>query len=152
MSEFSLLDRCIIFVIQKHSGQLDKVGLPYILHPLRVMSDLSLETEEQRCIAVLHDVLEDTDATKVDLFWLTESREITESVVYLTHPRNEPNPKYWQRILEDPTGNARAVKLADIRDNMSPARMQGLPILDQERMMHKYQAALHVLNGGSNIV
>lgn len=49
-----ILDKCIIFAVQKHAGQLDKVGLPYILHPLRVMPDLSLETEEQRCIAVLH--------------------------------------------------------------------------------------------------
>lgn len=143
----SLLDRCIIFAVEKHAGQLDKGGLPYILHPLRVMLDPTMDTEEKKCVAVLHDVLEDTDATKAELFWLTENRNITNSVILLTHEKNEPNLTYWQSILQDPSGVARCVKLADIQDNLSPTRLGVLPQEDQERLRKKYARALEVLNG-----
>lgn len=142
----SLLDRCIIFATEKHAGQLDKGGLPYILHPLRVMLDPSMDTEAKQCVAVLHDVLEDTDATKAEIIWLTESRDITNSVILLTHEKNEPNLSYWNNILLDPTGVARCVKLADIRDNLSPSRLSVLPQQDQERLRKKYAKALEVLN------
>ena len=55
----SMLDRAIEIAVQAHSGQLDKGGAPYILHPLRVM--LRMATEEERIVAVLHDVVEDSD-------------------------------------------------------------------------------------------
>lgn len=144
-----LLDRCIIFATEKHASQLDKVGLPYILHPLRVMTDPLLTTEEQRCIAVLHDVFEDCEVTTMELQELNLPDSILDSLDAITHYENEPNVEYWQRILKDPTGDAKAVKLADIRDNTSAFRMQGLPEEDRERMLKKYVQALHVLNGGN---
>ncbi len=142
-----LLDKCIIFATQKHAGQLDKVGLPYILHPLRVMSDLSLTTNDQRCIAVLHDVLEDCIVTENELCDLKLPGHIFESLIAITHNENERNTTYWQRILNDPTGDARIVKLADIQDNSSPFRMKGLQSKDIERLLNKYQQAWYYLNG-----
>ena len=59
------LDKAITFATRKHTGQVDKAGQPYILHPLRLM--LKMKHETQQIVAVLHDVLEDTDATIVDL-------------------------------------------------------------------------------------
>lgn len=144
--ELGLLDRCIIFATQKHAGQLDKVGLPYILHPLRVMLDPSLKTEEQQCVAVLHDVLEDTNTSYQELLFLTKNPDIVNSVIYLTHVKNAPNIEYWKQILEDPSGNARIVKLADIRDNTSEFRMTGLLKEDQMRLTIKYSQALQILN------
>jgi len=110
------------------------------------MLDPSMDTEAKQCVAVLHDVLEDTDATKAEIIWLTESRDITNSVILLTHEKNEPNLSYWNNILLDPTGVARCVKLADIRDNLSPSRLSVLPQQDQERLRKKYAKALEVLN------
>lgn len=145
-SDLSLLDRCIIFATQKHAGQLDKVGLPYILHPLRVMSDLSLVNSDQRCIAILHDVFEDCEVTASELYKLNLPNNILDSLDAITHHENEPNVQYWRRILADPTGDARIVKLADIRDNSSEFRMQGLLESDRIRMSKKYQDALQFLN------
>lgn len=141
----NLLDRSIVYATIQHSGQLDKVGLPYIYHPLRVMLDNTLTTEHQKCIAVLHDVLEDTPATIVDLVTMGLPHNVVNSLVALTHIRNEPNPQYWQRILNEPTGDARLVKLADIRDNSSDSRLSCLPEADQIRLRTKYQAALEYL-------
>lgn len=56
-----MLDKAIILAIKAHKGQVDKAGDDYILHPIRVMA--KLETEEERIIGVLHDVVEDTDIT-----------------------------------------------------------------------------------------
>jgi GTP diphosphokinase / guanosine-3',5'-bis(diphosphate) 3'-diphosphatase len=141
----SLLDKCIIFAIQKHSGQIDKVGLPYIYHPLRVMLNPALKTEDQKCIAILHDVLEDTNCSQSELMDLGLNMYIRNSLLCLTHPKNEPNIHYWERILSDPTGNARLVKLADIEDNTSPARMNCLPEEDQIRLNSKYNRAMEIL-------
>ena len=53
------LEKAIQIAVEAHTGQVDKGGNPYILHPLRVM--LSLNTEEERIVGVLHDVVEDCD-------------------------------------------------------------------------------------------
>ena len=140
-----LLDRCIIYATNQHSGQKDKVGLPYIFHPLRVMLDPSLVTENQKCIAILHDVLEDTPATIVDLVTLGLQRDVVNALVAITHICNEPNTQYWQRILDEPTGDAKLVKLADIQDNTSEARMCCLPEVDQIRLKAKYNSAIKYL-------
>lgn len=113
------------------------------------MADPSLTTEEQRCIAVLHDVFEDCEVNTMELQELNLPDSVLDSLYAITHFENEPNVQYWQRILKDPTGDAKAVKLADIRDNTSAFRMLGLPKEDQIRMLKKYEQALHVLNGGN---
>ena len=59
------LNRAIMFACIAHDGQQDKIGEPYILHPIRVM--LSLNTEEERIVAILHDVIEDTSTSSEDL-------------------------------------------------------------------------------------
>jgi len=53
------LEKAIKIAVEAHMGQVDKGGNPYILHPLRVM--LSLNSEEERIVGVLHDVVEDCE-------------------------------------------------------------------------------------------
>ena len=55
------LELAIELATRFHEGQVDKCGEPYILHPLRVM--MTVQGEQARVVAVLHDVLEDTEAT-----------------------------------------------------------------------------------------
>lgn len=57
-----MLNKAIILATTFHTGQKDKAGEPYILHPLAVM--LKMDTDEERVVAVLHDILEDTMITE----------------------------------------------------------------------------------------
>ena len=142
----STFRRAIQLATIAHGDQLDKVGKPYIFHPLMVMMDESLTTDDERIVAVLHDVLEDTKMPlSVILRYIgidcCASRQelIGDALLAITHHKNEPNVEYWARVKANPL--ARAVKLADIRHNMSPARMSGLPPADQVRMQAKHEAA-----------
>ena len=54
----STIERAVEIAARAHAGQVDKAGMPYLFHPLRVM--LSVSTPEERMAAVLHDVVEDT--------------------------------------------------------------------------------------------
>lgn len=141
-----LIDNCIIFATYKHAEQLDKLGLPYIYHPLRVMLDESLTTETQKCVAICHDLLEDTTTTIEELHKIGMPDDMITIIVALTHIKNEPNTTYWQRILDEPSGDAKIVKLADIKDNTSENRMNGLSPEVQERLKTKYAKALEYLN------
>jgi len=141
-----LIDNCIIFATYKHAEQLDKLGSPYIYHPLRVMLDESLTTETQKCVAICHDLLEDTTTTIEELHKIGMSDDMITIVVALTHLENEPNTTYWQRILDEPSGDARLVKIADIKDNLSESRMSQLPEEVQTRLKEKYNRALQYLD------
>ena len=141
-----LIDNCIIFATYKHAEQLDKLGSPYIYHPLRVMLDESLTTETQKCVAICHDLLEDTTTTIEDLKEIGMPDDMITIVVALTHIKNELNTTYWQRILDEPSGDARLVKIADIKDNLSESRMSQLPEEVQTRLKEKYAKALQYLD------
>jgi GTP diphosphokinase / guanosine-3',5'-bis(diphosphate) 3'-diphosphatase len=141
-----LIDNCIIFATYKHAEQLDKLGLPYIYHPLRVMLDESLTTETQKCVAICHDLLEDTTTTIEELHKIGMPDNMITIIVALTHIKNEPNTTYWQRILDEPSGDARLVKIADIKDNLSESRMSQLPEEVQTRLKEKYNRALQYLD------
>lgn len=141
-----LIDNCIIFATYKHAEQLDKLGSPYIYHPLRVMLDESLTTETQKCVAICHDLLEDTTTTIEELHKIGMPDDMITIVVALTHIKNEPNTAYWQRILDEPSGDARLIKIADIKDNLSESRMSHLPEEVQTRLKEKYNRALQYLD------
>jgi len=140
----SRLDLAIILAAWAHSGQQDKVGLPYILHPLYVM--LQMKTESERVIAVLHDVLE--DCPQVSLSDITDRIDMTEeeirALIALTHIENEPYIDYLKRVLA--AGKiAVNVKWEDVRHNSSFARMKDLPPETVERMEKKYKIATEML-------
>ena len=77
-----MLERAIILATEVHKGQKDKGGVCYILHALRVM--LCFEKEEQQIVAVLHDVLEDTEISEEYLQSVGFHKNIIEAVVCLT--------------------------------------------------------------------
>jgi len=140
----SRLDSAIILAAWAHSGQLDKVGLPYILHPLYVM--LQMKTEPERVIAVLHDVLE--DCPQVSISDITDRIDMTEeevgALIALTHIKNEPYVDYIKRVLV--AGKiAVDVKWEDVRHNSSFERMKDLPEETRERMDKKYKIAIEML-------
>jgi (p)ppGpp synthase/HD superfamily hydrolase len=122
-----------------HEGQIDKSGRPYYLHPLRVAMRLAHCSAAERHAALLHDVVEDTAVTLQNLRDLGYSEEVLELVDLLTRrkPDGETHNEYIERIVSSRNVKALRVKLADVYDNMSPARTRSLP--PHERgMKHRF--------------
>jgi (p)ppGpp synthase/HD superfamily hydrolase len=136
-----------------HEGQVDKSGRPYYLHPLRVAMRLASCTGAERQAALLHDVVEDTAVTLEDLRGLGYSEEVLQLVDLLTRRMalHESHNEYIDRLVRSSSVRALRVKLADVYDNMSPARTRNLSRQDRG-MKHRFArdaqrllAALHEL-------
>lgn len=134
------IEGAIDWAVEAHRGQFDKSGVPYIVHPLRVMASFGTQIPELRMIAVLHDVIEDSDITAESMLSWGWHARIVAAVEALTHRKGEPYDDYIDRVLLDPW--AVHVKIADIRDNLSPERMQLLDTGTFYRLRGKYLPAL----------
>lgn len=113
-----MLTKAIILAARAHHGQLDKAGQPYLFHPLRIM--LQLEDETDRIIAVLHDVIEDSDWTLDGLLGEGFSEDIVSVVDSLTRREGEDYEGYIERLLGDV--RASRIKLLDLKDNLDLTR------------------------------
>ena len=123
-----------------HAGQVDKSGVPYFEHCTRVAR--KLEDDKGRAVALLHDVLEDTDTTEQTLRVLFGG-EIVDAVVALTRVDGQDPDEYYRRVRSNPL--ALRVKIADIHDNLEPSRLAALDEETRQRLMHKYGSALIAL-------
>lgn len=124
-----------------HEDQTDKSGAPYIGHPERVAARVT--SDDEKVVAWLHDVIEDTAVTAEHLLELGFSRRIVDAVVLLSRTKGVSSEEYYAAIRENDL--ALAVKLADIDDNTSPERMELLPEETQTRLTRKYRKARHLL-------
>lgn len=137
----SNLENAIELAVKAHRGQKNKKsGETYILHPLRVM--MAMDTEEEQIVAVLHDVLEDTDTTEHDLFKIGFSDRVIEAIKSVTRRENESYMEFINRANENEIG--RKVKIADLKDNMNWDRILEPTEKDVQRMQ-KYQKAYYEL-------
>jgi len=117
----TLLSQAIEIAVKAHDGQTDKAGLPYILHPLRLMLQAADEEENDndRIVAVLHDVVEDSDvlfSTLTGIF----SGTIMSALDAITRREEEAYANYIERVSRNPL--ATRVKVLDLRDNLDPRR------------------------------
>ena len=126
--------------ISAHKGQKDLGGRDYIEHPKAVAN--LLETDEEKTIGYLHDVLEDTSITEEDLVTMGISSEIVSAIKVLTKKRGEPYTEYIERVKENEL--ARKVKIADLQHNMDLSRIPNPTKRDFERL-EKYKKALMYL-------
>ena len=126
-----------------HAGQLDKSGLPYVFHPFHLAEQM--ETEHEVCAALLHDVMEDTDATGADLVAAGIPEEYVATCLKLTHEPGVPYMEYVAALKDDPV--ARRVKMADLEHNSDLSRLDGEPSEKDLQRLEKYQAALRLLEG-----
>jgi (p)ppGpp synthase/HD superfamily hydrolase len=136
------LENAIALAAKAHSGQVDKAGAPYILHPLRMM--LKLATPEERMAAVLHDVVEDCGVTLDDLRTGGFSEAVVAAVDALTKRDGESYEDFVARAALDAVG--RRVKLADLEDNSDLSRIANPTPSDFERL-EKYKRAIAFLQG-----
>ncbi|ABK44134.1 conserved hypothetical protein [Magnetococcus marinus MC-1] len=135
------LETAIAIATRAHKGQKDKAGQPYILHPLRVMMSQTSDTARQ--VAVLHDVVEDTEVTLQFLGETGFSYDVLYAVELLTRKPSENYAEYLRRVMAHPI--ASAVKRADLEDNMDIRRLpENLQAEDLARLQ-KYRAAWEVL-------
>ncbi len=123
------------FAAEKHKGQLDKAGAPYIGHLCRVAS--RLQDPACQVVAWLHDTMEDQNVTFDELEVLFG--EETARTVQLMTRRGEAYDDYIQRLKGNPV--ARAVKVSDLIDNSNLSRLQTVGMEDVERQA-KYNRAL----------
>jgi (p)ppGpp synthase/HD superfamily hydrolase len=131
------LEKAIVLALKKHAGQKDKMGKAYILHPLRVMTQM--ETEEEMTAAVLHDVIEDTPTTTKDLKKMGFSKRIVQAVEALSRQNGEKYEDYIDRVVANKL--AVKVKIADLRDNTSASRLIMVTADDIARVA-RYKKAL----------
>ncbi len=115
----STIEKAIEIAARAHAGQVDKGGVTYIFHPLRLM--FAVSTLHERMAAVLHDVVEDTSVTLEDLKIEGFPAEVLEAVNALTKKKGESRLEAVNRAAQNPI--ARAVKLADVIDNMDLRRI-----------------------------
>lgn len=120
----------LVLATNAHAGQFDKSGNPYILHPLKVMHYLKTDDEELQCIAVGHDLVEDTDVTYQDLWEEGMTNRIIEGIRGMTKERGETHEEYKLKIKSN-TDCVR-VKMADLRHNTDIRRLKNKEVTEKD--------------------
>ncbi|HEU7780044.1 TPA: GTP pyrophosphokinase [Streptococcus pneumoniae] len=123
-----------------HLGQIDRAGIDYIKHPETVASFVA--TDEEKAVAYLHDVIEDTSLTLLDLKKEGFSKNIIEAVDILTKKKGQDYQSYLNLVKTNEL--ARVVKLADLRHNSDLSRLPLITEKDLERNK-KYSSAIRFL-------
>ncbi len=132
-----LLITAIAIARQCHASQVDKAGNPYIDHPLRVMQAGNTLTE--KIVGVLHDAVEDSALTLMELTEAGFPEEIVAAIEAITKREDEPYEVYLSRVMTNPI--ALRVKIADMKDNMNLHRIAHPTAKDWARL-RKYEAIL----------
>jgi len=138
------LDTAIKLAVRAHDGQVDKIGDPYIFHVMRVAASFINEPFLQG-IALLHDVIEDSDLTLRDLRDNGVSTVQGLAIDVLTRRKQDTYREYIERVRI--VEAARLVKIADLRDNLQPRRLEALELAgtDTELLVLRYRIALDML-------
>lgn len=137
-----LTKKAMTIAYNAHHGQLDKSGIPYILHPVHLAEQM--DDEFSCCVALLHDTVEDTAVTLADLA-KDFPKEVIDAVALMTHAKDVPYFDYVRAIKGNPI--ATKVKLADLAHNGDQTRCAGSDI-SPERMAawrEKYAKAKAIL-------
>ena len=127
-----MLNRMLVLATNRHAGQFDRGGNPYILHPLKVMYYLKTTDEELQCIALGHDVIEDTDTTYEELYNLEFTGRVIAGIQALTKVPGETYEAYKAKVKANP--DAIKVKMCDLRHNTDIRRLKGVSEKDLDRM------------------
>ncbi len=138
----SAIEKALQIAVKAHTGQKDKAGAAYILHPLRLM--LRMDSETEMIVAVLHDVVEDTPVTFEELSEAGFSDQIIEALRALTHDPSIDYFEYLRDIKDNPV--ARKVKLADLEDNMDLRRLNAEITEKDIDRLKKYRKAWQFLS------
>ena len=125
---------------EAHKNQVDKSGIPYVFHPFHLAEQMT--TEETTIVALLHELVEDTDYTIEDLINMGFDKAITDAIALMTHDDDVDYMDYVRIIKENPI--AKTVKMADLKHNSDITR---LDVVDEKALnrREKYLKAIAVL-------
>ena len=135
-----LTKKAMKIAFEAHKEQMDKSGIPYIYHPIHLAEQM--EEERTVCVALLHDVVEDTDITFQQLQAEGFSEEVIEALKLMTRDDLTPYLDYIRKIKGNPI--ASAVKIADLKHNSDLTRLDEM---DEEafQRIKKYKKAMEIL-------
>jgi GTP diphosphokinase / guanosine-3',5'-bis(diphosphate) 3'-diphosphatase len=142
MKKGELLSKAIHLATNAHHGQFDKGGNPYILHVFAVMNLLENPDEELQCIALLHDVIEDTKTTFSELREAGFTERVIAAVNLLTKHRGQSYEEYQAGVFSNI--DAMKVKRADLTHNSDIRRLKGISEKDIERMAKYHRFYLEI--------
>jgi (p)ppGpp synthase/HD superfamily hydrolase len=148
MKKGELLGKVLVLATNAHAGQFDRGGKPYILHPLKVMHYLKTDDEELQCIALLHDVIEDTSTSWKDLEAIGCTSRVIAGVRVLTKMPGQTYDEYKNEVFANL--DAMRVKSCDLRHNTDIRRLKGVTQKDIDRIAKYNQFYLEIqsrLNG-----
>lgn len=123
-----------------HKDAKDKSNIPYVYHPYAVAERMT--DEISTAVALLHDVVEDTEITLEDLKKDGYPKEVTDALALMTHAPNVPYFDYIKKLSESDV--ARRVKISDLKHNMDLSRMESITDRDIARR-EKYVTAIEML-------
>lgn len=129
-----LLSKMIVMATNAHAGTFDRAKVPYIMHPIAVMQLLKgddAKDEELQCIALGHDMIEDTNTTYADLRNAGFTPRIIEGIRCLTKVPGETYEEYCDKVKSNV--DAIKVKMADLLHNSDLTRLKGITVKDMER-------------------
>ena len=136
----NLTKKALKLCFEAHNEQIDKSGMPYVFHPFHLAEQMT--DEATTVVALLHDVVEDTELTFDDLEKQGFGEEIISALKLLTHNDDTPYMDYVAKIKTNKI--ATAVKLADLKHNSDLTR---LDIVDEKALKRKekYEKAIKLL-------
>ena len=126
---------------EAHKNQFDKSGLPYVFHPFHLAEQMT--DEDTTVVALLHDVVEDTEYTDEDLKNMGFNQNVIDAILMMTHDKENPYEEYVLKLKENPI--ARTVKLADLRHNSDLTRLNNVTEKDLKRV-EKYKKSIEILS------
>lgn len=126
-----LIGKMITLATAAHAGQFDKAQRPYILHCLAVLNILNSDDEELQCIAVGHDLFEDTKVTIEDLVEEGFTERVVTGILRMTKMPGESYKQYVEKVLD--SKDAMIVESADLKHNSDITRLKGISDKDIER-------------------
>lgn len=135
----NLIYKSLEIMTKVFENKCDKGGIPYSVHLLKVYSGVSNYIE--KCCALLHDVIEDTNVTYDDLKEVGFNEEIIEILTILTKNKGEDYSKYIDRIISSRNIHALNIKLVDLAHNMEVGRIKNPTVNDYERINKRYLPA-----------
>ncbi|MFS9058253.1 GTP pyrophosphokinase [Streptococcus infantis] len=140
-AEQSMVDLALSIARQAHEGQLDKAGVDYIEHPIYVASQV--DTEEEKAVALLHDVIEDSSVTAEELLNAGLPETVVTAIQILSKKKGQDYQTYLENVKSNPL--ARVIKLADLKHNSDLSRLSSVTDKDLERL-EKYKKAIDYLS------
>lgn len=140
-SKQPMLELALSIATEAHKGQFDKVGIDYIEHPIFVASQV--DSEEEKAVALLHDVIEDSSVTAEELLNAGLPETVVTAVQILSKKKGQDYQTYLKTVKSNPL--ARAVKLADLKHNSDLSRLETITDKDLEGL-EKYKKTIDYLS------